>query len=463
MSSRLKHIRLFISVLATVSAIAIITILLVAYGQGYIYDYESGEITSGGLALVDSRPSGSDVWINGNHEGTTSDRFRLPAKGHHISIDTEGYRQWQRSFSVGESEVVNLEYPLLVPERVVTSPSLNMNKPTAGATNLPSGQVALAFDDPIPHVRVFPSDAPDDQDWVLAIMSGWRDVEISSMDFSGSGNSLLVGANDSNTSSRWFHITIDDAGYEALDINAAFDIETEKVQFGASSTSLVAQSEEGLYQLDTETLDQRDFYQGQLDSFAVDGSGVLYLSRHVADQTELIRQTGLGTQQVINTFTGQRSLSLDTLRWQDSSNLLVHDKDRSQLSIYSLLDSERPQTKTFPAGSASSFTSSPNGRFIHQYSADQVRLYDMRREKESTFTLNSEPDILPVWINQSYLATVVDQELIMLDYDGSNQEYLAYADPVFIFATPDVDEVYSFRDNQHNELQLQSSSLTSGN
>ncbi len=462
MSSRLKHIRLFISVLATVSAIAIITILLVAYGQGYIYDYESGEITSGGLALVDSRPSGAEVWINGNHEGTTSDRFRLPAQNHYISIEAEGYRQWQKSFTVGESEVVNLEYPLLVPERVVTSPILSMEMPTASDKSLSNNRVAAAFKKPVPHVRVFSVDNLDDQDLVLTIMTGWREVEISHLSFSSGGTRLLVGASDPNATSRWFLVAIDGSEHEAVDLNAAFDVEIGEVQFGTSPTSLVALSDEGLHQLDVDTLDQRDFYQGEVDDFVVDESGVLYMSRSVNNQTELVRQTVLGTQQVVNTFSGERDISLDTIRWQEASSLLVHDKSKNQLSIYSSLDSEQPQTRTFPAGSADSVLSSPDNRFIHQYSKEQVRLYDMRRNIEGTFSLPSEPGMSPVWVNQSYLATVVDNELIMFDYDGSNQEYLTRAEPAVVFADSDTDEVYSFRSHQHNDsaLQLQVSSLT---
>lgn len=463
MSLRLKHIRLTISVLAMMSAIAIITILLVAYGQGYVYDYESGEVTSSGLAVVDSRPSNADIWINGEYEGTTSDQFRLRVGEHQISIDTDGYRQWQRTFSVRESEVVGLEYPLLIPERVVTTPIINMDKPDILTASPSRDQVAIADTDPVPNIRVFDSNEPQSQSQILAIMSTEVATEISNVTYSNGGTRLLVEATNNQSDSHWFHVTLDGAETEIISLNEVFDLSIDKVIFGTSATSLAAQANGQLHQLDTESLERRDYYQGEVGDFAVDSSGALYLTRQHGSQTELIKQAGLGTQQVINTLEGDRNIMLETTRYQDETTLLVHDTGRRQLTLYSAPESDQPQSLTFPAGVADSVISNPNGRIIHQYSGSQVRVYDVRRDLQHTFTLPAEPDIAPQWIRQNYLATVIDNEMIMYDFDGSNQEYLTHAEPVLVFTNTGSDELFSLRKHKHanQSMQLQRSSLSS--
>ncbi len=41
------------------------TIALVYFAQGYSYDFKSGQIRNSGLVLLDSRPNGASITLNG--------------------------------------------------------------------------------------------------------------------------------------------------------------------------------------------------------------------------------------------------------------------------------------------------------------------------------------------------------------------------------------------------------------
>ena len=97
--------------------VTIFTAITVLISEGYYFNPSNKQLIKNGLVFVSSKPSGATVYINGKSEkDTTESRFTLPEGKYDFSVYKEGYRDWKRSFLLGGSEVVNLNYVLLVPK-----------------------------------------------------------------------------------------------------------------------------------------------------------------------------------------------------------------------------------------------------------------------------------------------------------------------------------------------------------
>lgn len=100
-------------------AVFITTATIVMLTEGYYFDLNGRHLIKNGLVFVDSAPQGATVTINDvQQKDRTESRFTLPEGKYDVKVSKDNYREWKRSFSLGGSEVVNLNYVLLVPNQI---------------------------------------------------------------------------------------------------------------------------------------------------------------------------------------------------------------------------------------------------------------------------------------------------------------------------------------------------------
>ncbi len=87
-----------------------------AYGYGI--NTKTGDIIQNGLVFVGSKPSGANVSINGQPQGSkTSARLVLPAGDYNLTLSKSGYYNWQRKFTLTEHSIARYVYPFLFPQK----------------------------------------------------------------------------------------------------------------------------------------------------------------------------------------------------------------------------------------------------------------------------------------------------------------------------------------------------------
>ncbi len=115
-AKRHHKIRLFIGYGLMAAVILTTSAILVFSAYGFDVDRKTGEVIQNGLVFIDSAPDGATVRFNGQEQkDRTNNRFALPSGDYNVTIEKDGYRQWQRSFTLNGGEVERFNYPLLLP------------------------------------------------------------------------------------------------------------------------------------------------------------------------------------------------------------------------------------------------------------------------------------------------------------------------------------------------------------
>jgi PEGA domain len=62
--------------------------------------------------IVKSSPDGADIRVDGKWVGSTPSTLRLPSGDHTVVIDKPGFRQWQRTMSLGSGGIITVDAQL---------------------------------------------------------------------------------------------------------------------------------------------------------------------------------------------------------------------------------------------------------------------------------------------------------------------------------------------------------------
>lgn len=94
------------------------------YSQGYRFDFETKKVVQTGGLYFKVAPRSAQVYLNGKLKGTTS-LFtnsalveNLLPKTYYAEIKKDGYRSWQKTLEVKESQVTEAKNILLFPENI---------------------------------------------------------------------------------------------------------------------------------------------------------------------------------------------------------------------------------------------------------------------------------------------------------------------------------------------------------
>jgi len=115
-SSKRKELlrRIAVYSLMTFAVIGLVT-LLIFMTLGYRYNQDEGLVQTG-LVQFGSQPGGANVTIDSRDFGSrTPSKASLEEGSHHITMQRDGYRQWQKSIDVVGGAVLWLNYARLFP------------------------------------------------------------------------------------------------------------------------------------------------------------------------------------------------------------------------------------------------------------------------------------------------------------------------------------------------------------
>lgn len=126
--------RLFVGYILMALTVAIGTLILLFSAYGFWVDRRTGDVIQNGTVFLDSQPAGSNIYLDGKLTNSrTATRLVLPgSRQYNIKLTQNGYRDWQRVFSLDGGKIERLLYPMLIPEQLkptelqlyATAPSL---------------------------------------------------------------------------------------------------------------------------------------------------------------------------------------------------------------------------------------------------------------------------------------------------------------------------------------------------
>ena len=114
--------RLLIGYILVAVAVAMGTLVLLFAAYGYDVNRKTGDVIQNGTVFLDSSPGGAEITLNGQlQKNKTATRLVLPgSQQYSVKLSLEGYRDWNRTFSLEGGKIERLVYALLVPNKLKT-------------------------------------------------------------------------------------------------------------------------------------------------------------------------------------------------------------------------------------------------------------------------------------------------------------------------------------------------------
>jgi hypothetical protein len=118
---RNNKIKLIVGYILIGCAIIMTTLVLLYQANGYGFG-KNGQIIQNGLVYISSNPNPAYIYLNGVENSTqTNARLDLPAGQYTVELQRAGYRPWQRAVGVEGGSVERFDYPLLIPQKLITT------------------------------------------------------------------------------------------------------------------------------------------------------------------------------------------------------------------------------------------------------------------------------------------------------------------------------------------------------
>ena len=145
---RNHKIRLLIGYALFGVVIVIATILMNYLANGYDIDRETGRVIQNGLVYIDTKPSGAEVYLNGEKQrGTTDARLVIPSGTYEIELRKPGYRNWSRSLRLEGGSLRRLTYARLIPETLDTSVATSLRSdPSAVSQSIDKRWLVVSYE-----------------------------------------------------------------------------------------------------------------------------------------------------------------------------------------------------------------------------------------------------------------------------------------------------------------------------
>jgi len=123
--------------------VTVIVALLTLVVLGYQFNDKDGKLEQGALLQFESRPSGATVTLDGLRLGSlTNTKSTVETGSHYVTYNLSGYREWQKTISVGAGQIGWLSYARLIPQ-TVTPETLHDFTMLSGASASPSQRYML--------------------------------------------------------------------------------------------------------------------------------------------------------------------------------------------------------------------------------------------------------------------------------------------------------------------------------
>ncbi|MBA2279598.1 PEGA domain-containing protein [Candidatus Saccharibacteria bacterium] len=130
--------RLFIGYVLMSIVVGIGTLIVLYQAYGYDIDRKGGGLIQNGIVFVDSNPAGASIYVNDVRQGRRTDtRMVLPAGVYTLRLEADGYRTWERTFSLEGGQIQRIVYPYLIPNELIISDVIRYEALPSLATQSP--------------------------------------------------------------------------------------------------------------------------------------------------------------------------------------------------------------------------------------------------------------------------------------------------------------------------------------
>lgn len=443
-----QRILTILGYLAGSAVIVLATVSLVAYGQGYTYDFKSGRIIRTGLVIIQSTPGGAQVSLNGKKlNKKTTYRQSFEQGRYEFALAKDGFHPWKKTFEIVASEVALVQYALLVP----LSPAIKTldSRPAVTTQVMSKDHRHLAY---VSEGSVYTLDVEGGKP-VKAYAPRAATPElpaevVSEVWWSDDASRLLIVAKVGESP---VHYLMSPDGGSVTNLTEQYRFNFSGLRFaGNNARQLYWISPDGLRKLDTEAQSVSAVLADKVRQFQVAGDRVLYVQRtDLGESLWSIDRNG-HKQELVAALPESESYALAISAYRGQEQLAVVPSRTKVGTLYSDIYGTRPVAKTV-AHDVTQTAFSPDGHLLTFYSDSRLLTYDLERSD-----LTHQPVVYEfggisglsnlTWFDNFHLLLSQHGELVLTEFDGANTlDMGALAGNWPAYSTSDLRSIVAFR------------------
>lgn len=439
-------IKLYIGYALVTIAIGIGAFVLLYAAYGYGVD-RSGNVFQNGLVFLASTPEGAEVNITNeagtySEKATTSSRVVLPADTYKYEMLKQGYRAWSRTTTLKGGQVERLVYPFLFPDNLVTKDQQLYAAQPGLATGSPDRRWVLvqkpaefnAFD-------VYDTTNPDAAPQTIVapaslFAANAKSQELQLVEWSTDNRHVLL---------RYVHDGVTE--FIMLDREAPQNSINIYQHMGLSATNIMLRDKnfEKLYMLMPDgqllTANTKDKTTTailvNIDAFWPHGDDtVAYISNKDSASTNTVSVNVMSgtTSYQLRTLPVSSGYLIDVARFNDHWYVAAGAVTDQHVYVYrdpvETLSRNDPNatltTRTLRINNPQKISFSNNAQFIAAQSGQQFVVYDAESDRQYRYEIPApfEGGKPATWMDGHRLTSTSEGNLIVFDFDGSNQQKL---------------------------------------
>jgi|GEM_PF-4744875 len=426
----------------TLGLTIITTIALLYIALGFRFDRHSGHVVRSGLLLVENRPENAAVYLNNVlKDQATPSRFVLGTGTYGLKLTRQGYRDWSKNVAITASGVNEVNYPLLIPKTLTSTPLSAPSGLLAFSSQSPDRKYVLTYVSGQTNFQLTELDPKEPKQTNLTISTGFTRENGQLGSFKAiewALNSKQVLLEHTLPSGRIELISYDiTKPAEAINITDLYgELTPSDLHFVGNNTELVYGLKNGVVSTyDLNQVQQTALLQN-IRSYQPYGDDTVLFERTASNQQVQVGIWKDKNQTVIEsaTDTGTNAL-LKYAKYEDHYYFVVADE--KTVTIYRdplkspILAKQLPLTTiAFEKPTAVDFGDS--AQFVLVQNGKNALTYDFDYLMKATFVLPFEPlaGTKMNWINATHIATqATDGMNYLYEYDGQNMQNLVISQP----------------------------------
>lgn len=424
--------------------VIVLTILLVAIGRGYIFNFRTGQVEGGGLILLSSAPEGAKIMINGQDiSKNTPNRLGVRAGSYEIELSKPNFRTWRKSIPVVTSEVSWAQYPLLVPTVLPVLPVSDIPAVSSMSQSPDKKFMAIINSKPAQRITLLELGKNDvSVVYTLSTEQVAAGTSVESVVWANDGQHILITLRNKGTPSFIVMNALNPS--EVNDLSHDFGTNLSGLEFSARNwRELYWLTPEGLRRLDLANRTLSAVLAENVQTFT-SGQDAVYYVKTDGDRQLLMRLDRDNQTRVLARNLPISNYGLASLSFENKTVLALSDKINGHLRLFNTTSSEQSIANPYDHLPTADLLVSPDGRYLVMYKGAKFATYSLEFNRLHQFTLPSETYGPLSWFDNYHLMTNINGRLLLIEFDGANQEELFAAQAGLpAFSDDNRDKLYS--------------------
>ncbi len=401
--------------------IIVSTIVLVAYGQGYSYDFKHNRFVLRGLVVISSTPSGGEIKLGGRHlRNSTPYRATLEVGDYNFQVARPGFSTWAKDLVVTASRVTWAQYVWLFPQKlsgqVITNPQQSVDRVAAAKDHRHFALIEHAPDQSLwtfdsqtrqltPIYTAKPEDASTPAEQLLG--ATWAP----------DNSALILRTQTGDKLNFWL---LSSGGNDKTNLTDLFKVDFGDLRFNPTNIhQLYSLNPDGLRLIDTSAKTVSAVLADKVSAFTFGADRVFYIQTTALGKSLWSLDKAGVKQELIQSLAASDSYELSYNSFNGKDWVAVIPAQSRTLTLYSDVLSAHPRSKVI-SKQADHAQFNSNGQFLAFWGGSGVGSYDL--DQDVIYNLSGDfGDTSELsWLDNYHLVQNAAGTVKAMDYDGTN-------------------------------------------